>query len=64
MTDETQVQVKQRALYPFSSIEVGETFEGKKGSVAALCTRYNKKLAPKKFCTETKDGVTRVKRVA
>ena len=57
-------EVKQRESYPFATIEVGDTFAGKKGSVAALCTRYNRKLAPKKFCTETKDGVTVVKRVA
>jgi len=64
MTEEAQVEVKRRETYPFATIEVGETFGGKKGSIASLCTRYNKKLHPKKFRTETKDGVTVVKRVA
>lgn len=64
MTEETPAEAKSRVYYPFSSIEVGETFEGKKSSVAALCTRYNKLYAPKRFRTETKDGVTVVKRVA
>lgn len=62
MTEQTEV--KKRQSYPFATIEVGEMFEGKKGSIAALCTRYNKTMAPKKFCIETRDGVTRVKRVA
>lgn len=61
---EGQTEVKQRASYPFATIEIGETFEGKKNSVAALCTRYNKTMAPKRFRIETRDGVTRVKRVA
>lgn len=64
MSEETQAEVKSRVFYPFASIEVGETFAGKKGSVAALCTRYNKSMAPKRFKTETKDGVTVVRRVA
>ncbi len=63
MTDETQIEVKQRVSYPFASIEVGGSFPGPKNSLAALCTRNNKKLHPKKFKTKTENGETRVIRV-
>lgn len=62
MTEETDV--KQRKRYGFESIEVGGSFSGPKNSLAALCTRYNKKLAPKKFKTKTENGETRAIRVA
>lgn len=62
MTEETQV--KKRNQYDFDTIEVGGSFPGNKNSLAALCTRNNKKLAPKRFKTKTENGETRAIRVA
>lgn len=59
-----QPEVKQRNRYSFSTVEVGGSFPGSKNSLAALCTRNNKKLAPKKFKIKTENGETRAIRVA
>lgn len=62
MTNEAQV--RKRNHYSFETIEVGESFSGPKNSLASLCTRNNKKLAPKRFKTKTENGETRAVRVA